>query len=295
MMPFAVWPGPMEGVMHPAFVHAATELKLVDRWMTPFLRISNGVPRRRHLEAFLAPFRAADVPLTVQLMGVDPVPVAAVAAEMAELGACGINLNFGCPSRQVTSGGAGGGALRNPAKMAAMISAVRSALPETVPLSVKMRCAYASESEMPELMKCVVSCGVSQIFFHFRTVAEQYRPVSGGAGRIARAVELAEGVPVIGNGDINSVADAGETVKTGVAGVMCARGWLRDPGLLLRLQGTPDVPEPEAMRRKFFAAAVRFGLRRGQAMELSNFLWGAENPWFETIRALPADGVFELE
>ena len=51
------WPGPMEGVMTPALIRAANELELVSRWMTPFLRITAGAPKRRILDAFLAPFR----------------------------------------------------------------------------------------------------------------------------------------------------------------------------------------------------------------------------------------------
>ena len=100
------WPGPMEGVMTPALLRAAAELNLVQRWMTPFLRVT-GVPKRKHLEAFLAPF-AGEIPVTMQLMGTDPAAVAATAAAAAAIGVKAFNLNFGCPSRQVTSGGAGG-------------------------------------------------------------------------------------------------------------------------------------------------------------------------------------------
>ncbi len=290
-----VWPGPMEGVMGEAFVRAASELGLVDCWMTPFLRVTTGVPHRRRLLEFLEPFLHSNIPVTVQLMGTAPDVVAAMAVEIVRLGACAINLNFGCPSRRVVSGGAGGGALRNPEGMARMICAVRSALPEDVPLTVKMRSGFASPREMPEVLESIVgTCAVSQIFLHFRTVQEQYSPVPDGVERLTRAVELARPVPVIANGDIATIEDARRILQqTGAAGVMCARGWLRDPALLGRLRGE-TWPEPEVMRRCFFAAVVKYGLRRGQAIELSNFLWGAANPWFEVLRKWPENEIFDL-
>ena len=113
--------------MTPALIRAANELELVSRWMTPFLRITAGAPKRRILDAFLAPV-AGTVSVTVQLMGTDPAAVAASAAALAGLGVRAFNLNFGCPSRQVTSGGAGGGALRDPAGMLRMAEAVKAGL-----------------------------------------------------------------------------------------------------------------------------------------------------------------------
>ena len=295
--PVEVWPGPLEGVMREPFLRAAAALHLTDRWMTPFLRLSSAVPRRRRLDAFLAPFLATRLPVTLQLMGTDPAILAETARAAAEAGAAGINLNFGCPSRQVTSGGAGGGVLRRPERMAAILTAVRRALPDTVPLSVKLRCGWEAESEMPAVLDAAAGSGAAdRIFFHCRTVREQYRPVPAPERqrRMARAVARCAPLPVIVNGDIAAAEEGRILVReTGAAGVMCARFWLRDPGLLLRLRGEP-ADDAETLRRRFFRLAARDGLRRGAAIELSNFLWGDANPWFETLRKMAPDAVFDL-
>ncbi|UKI33934.1 MAG: tRNA-dihydrouridine synthase [Lentisphaeria bacterium] len=124
-----IWPGPMEGVMSAPFVRAVNRLGLVERWMTPFLRLTTACPRGQHLKTFLEPFAAGGVPVTVQLMGVDPDVIGEAAARFRDLGAAEINLNFGCPSRQVTGGGAGGGALRHPDALLRMVERVKTFLP----------------------------------------------------------------------------------------------------------------------------------------------------------------------
>lgn len=230
--------------MTPALIRAANELELVSRWMTPFLRITAGAPKRRILDAFLAPF-SGTVPVTVQLMGTDPAAVAASAAALAGLGIRAFNLNFGCPSRQVTSGGAGGGALRDPAGMLRMAEAVKAAAP-SLPLSAKLRTGWSDPAEQETFLPMLARSGCVDLFFiHFRTVAEQYRPVGGRLERLGRAVELAGEVPVVLNGDVDTLEDAEQlsAALPGAAGIMCARGWLRDPYLLRRLEGH-SAPEP---------------------------------------------------
>ena len=128
-MSYEVWPGPMEGVAQEAFVRTANELRLIERWMTPFCRLSCALPHTGKLRSFLAPFAAGNLPVTVQLMGVDPELIAAAAAIFADLGAAGINLNFGCPSNRVTAGNAGGGAWKHPDDILRICAACRKVLP----------------------------------------------------------------------------------------------------------------------------------------------------------------------
>ena len=282
------WPGPMEGVMTPALIRAANELELVSRWMTPFLRITAGAPKRRILDAFLAPF-SGTVPVTVQLMGTDPAAVAASAVALAGLGVRAFNLNFGCPSRQVTSGGAGGGALRDPAGMLRMVEAVKAAAP-SLPLSAKLRTGWSDPAEQETFLPMLARSGCVDLFFiHVRTVAEQYRPVGGRLERLGRAVELAGEVPVVLNGDVDTLEDAEQlsAALPGAAGIMCARGWLRDPYLLRRLEGH-SAPEPETGRERFFRTVVGNGFPVNKSIELSNFIWGRErNPYFRHLVTLP--------
>ena len=127
------------------------------------------------------------------------------------------------------------------------------------------------------------------LFIHFRTVAEQYRPVGGRLERLGRAVELAGEVPVVLNGDVDTLEDAEQlsAALPGAAGIMCARGWLRDPYLLRRLEGH-SAPEPETGRERFFRTVVGNGFPVNKSIELSNFIWGRErNPYFRHLVTLP--------
>ena len=289
------WPGPMEGVMTPALLRAAAKLRLVRRWMTPFLRVT-GVPKRKHLETFLAPF-AGEIPVTLQLMGNDPAAVAATAAAAAGIGVTSFNLNFGCPSRQVTSGGAGGGALRDPEGMIRMAETVKKAIPD-LPLSIKLRTGWSDSAEQERFLPRLTATGCVEAFFvHFRTVKEQYLPVPGREERLARSLELAGAVPVVLNGDVETPEDAAALLDalSGAAGVMCARGWLRDPFLLRRLEGLP-CPGLEAGRETFFRTVTAGGFPVNKSIELSTFIWGKErNPYFRRLVALPPHSLFCAE
>ena len=208
-----VWPGPMEGVASAAFVRAVNSLGLAPRWMTPFIRLSVAVPKKNRVKAFLSPFLDGGVPVTAQLMGTDAGLIVRAAEVCLELGTAGINLNFGCPSRRVVNGGAGGGALKDPGRTAELLASVGEALPG-VPLSVKMRTGWENFSEFDELIDRLLETGTAQKFFiHHRTVAEGYLEIPDRMARFERVGTACKGVPLVLNGDIGSVDDAREVVK----------------------------------------------------------------------------------
>jgi len=278
-----VWPGPMEGVASAAFVRAANSLGLVSRWMTPFVRLSVAVPKKNRLKGFLAPFLGSGLPVTSQLMGTDAGLIARAAELCLELGAAGINLNFGCPSRRVVNGGAGGGALKDPGRAAELLAEVGEALPG-VPLSVKMRSGWRDFAEFDCLIDRLRSTGAAQKFFiHHRTVAEMYREVPDRMVRFEHIAARCADVPLVLNGDIGNADDARELVKrTGVSGVMCARTWMRDPFLLRRIEKN-DAPDPETGREMFYAELVRSGVAGGALIELAKLLFGAADPHFTKL------------
>ena len=133
-------------------------------------------------------------------MGTDPGLLAEAAAAFIELGAAGVDFNFGCPSRRVVSGGAGGGALKNPQWMRKILATTRRMLPTAIPVSAKIRTGWHSPEEMDRIIPEILSDGaVSFLTVHFRTVTEQYQPVPGRERRWARAIQLAAGIPVVLN------------------------------------------------------------------------------------------------
>ena len=275
-----VWPGPMEGVASAAFTAAANRLELVPRWMTPFIRLSSALPGKKTLRYFLAPFLAGGVPVTAQLMGTDAGLIARCAEACLELGAAGINLNFGCPSRRVVNGGAGGGALKDPDRAAELLAAVGEALPG-VPLSVKMRTGWESFAEFDGIIDRLRSTGAAQKFFvHHRTVKEGYAEIPDRMARFEHIAAKCAGVPLILNGDIATADEARKIVtRTGAAGVMCARSWMRDPYLLRRIEKN-DAPDPETGRELFYAELVRSGVAGGALIEAAKMLYGTNHPRF---------------
>lgn len=284
------FPGPMEGVMTPLFCRAFQQLHLTTGWLTPYYRITTHVPKPARLKKFLQPYLEGDLPVIVQLLGTDAGLQAAAAARMLDCGARGINLNFACPSRQVLRSGAGGAMLRDPELMAQILTEIKNALPD-ISLSVKIRCGFENWQECEKIVPALAETGIPDfIAAHFRTVKENYAAVTGGLARLRRIVRLAGTVPVIGSGDVFSGADARKMLETGCAGVMAARGILRDPFLIHNLQ-QPGKRRPAAEKgRQYFFRALQETAKehpeffsRSKFLEYAAMMWGKDSPQFAQL------------
>ena len=230
---------PMEGVMSPWFIRACGRLRLVDHWITPFFSVTGGaVPSKRIIRKRLAPYLETNIPITAQVLGKDPCNVVKCAIHLVQTGlVAGINLNFSCPSTTVTGNGAGAALLDSPKIIEEIISEVRKELPSTVPLSVKLRSGVTVPT-INNVVEAAVNGGADVIIFHYRTKDELYYPVKNGWKRITQAVKAAGTVPLIGNGDIRSVADADRMItETGCYSTALARAFLGAPGLIHQING----------------------------------------------------------
>ncbi len=174
----------------------------------------------------------SEAPRSVQLYGVDPATVeAAVRMLRDEDRADHIDLNFGCPVPKVTRKG-GGAAL--PWKLDLFREIVERAVIAAgpLPLTIKMRKGIdADHLTYLEAGRIAEGAGVASIALHARTAAEFY---SGHAdwSAIAKLKETVADVPVLGNGDIWSAADAvAMMASTGCVGVVVGRGCLGRPWL----------------------------------------------------------------
>ena len=279
-------PGPMEGVMSPEWVRAANCLDLTDRWITPFFRLSQELPRRKYFAAFLQPYNP--VPTVMQLMGTDAGLLAEAACIAEAEGAVGIDFNFGCPSSQVLRHGAGGGILKDPVLAGRILR--RTAAAVKIPVSVKIRCGWDDPAELPFLLEQLLEEPPDMLTLHFRCVKEGYLPVENTERerRFRMAADVIAGrCPLILNGDFYTADDMRSAViRHHAAGAMAARGFLRDPGLLRRADGR-EVEPAEVLRERFFRAVVAQypeGMPPGRAIELCIFLWGKDNPWFQKLR-----------
>jgi nifR3 family TIM-barrel protein len=168
-------------------------------------------------------------PVALQLFGADEQHLAAAAAILTELGADIIDLNCGCPVRKVVKGGAGAALMRDPARIARLVSAMRRAT--DLPLTVKLRSGWdAASINAPLVARVAEEAGADAITIHPRTA------VQGFSGRadwdIIAQVKRAVAIPVIGNGDVSSPHDPWRMMaETGCDAVMIGRATLGNPWL----------------------------------------------------------------
>jgi tRNA-dihydrouridine synthase B len=167
-------------------------------------------------------------PRGVQLFGSDPVLVAEAAQLAVEEGADLIDFNMGCPVAKVCRLGAGAALLKDPAHAARLVEAAAKAV--KVPVTAKLRAGWDAPGEGLEVARRLVDAGASAIAVHARTRTQGF---SGRADwRVITALKEALSVPVIGNGDVASPADAlAMQAETGCDGVMIGRGAMGLPVL----------------------------------------------------------------
>ena len=284
---------PLQGVMTRTFLQAAARLDLIPLWFTPFFSTGGvSVPKRAAILRKLAPYRVRpDLPLVFQLIGHDARSLAATAAGFGEYGVNGINLNFACPSKTVTASGNGAYLLPSPETVFDLTRAAVEAVPEGVSVSVKLRAGWDSPDRIREIVRAVCDAGADWIVFHYRTAAEAYRPVDASerVRRIACAVEVAGSVPVFGNGDIVSSADAESLGRsTGCAGVAVGRGFLSDPWLVRRILSGDENPASEEEKHTFLRLllAGTDSTKRGRNwfLECVKMTYGADSAEFKEAR-----------
>jgi nifR3 family TIM-barrel protein len=215
-------------------------------------------------------------PFVVQLAGCEARWMAEGARVAAGLGADIVDINMGCPAREVTGRLSGSALMRDLDHATALVEAVVNAV--SLPVTLKMRLGWDEESRnAPELARRAEAAGVSLLTVHARTRCQHFNGEADWG--FVRNVTRAVGIPVVINGDILDVASAHAALQaSGAQAVMVGRGacgapWLlgrigaalatgRDPGPPpLRQQGAIALSHLEAMIE---AQGVGTGLRNAR-------------------------------
>jgi nifR3 family TIM-barrel protein len=194
---------------------------------------SRGLVEMNPLTLRMIEFAPDEHPRSMQLYGVDPVAMGIAVRTVVERDlADHIDMNFGCPVPKVTRRG-GGAAL--PYKRRLFERIVRAAVENAAgrPVTVKMRIGIDDERHtFLDAAQRAVDAGVSAVALHARTAAQRYSGTADWSAIARLRDALPAEVPVLGNGDIFSAADALAMVdRTACDGVVVGRGCLGRPWL----------------------------------------------------------------
>lgn len=170
------------------------------------------------------------LPVQVQLLGGDAGRMAGSAESALRAGATSIDINFGCPAPVVNRHDGGASLLRSPCRIREVVQAVRSAVPEDVPVSAKLRLGWDSIDDVHCNVEAAVEGGATWITLHARTRTQGYRPPVFWSH--VGAVREKSPVPVVVNGDIWSESDFVRCREaSGCEHYMIGRGALGNPAL----------------------------------------------------------------
>jgi nifR3 family TIM-barrel protein len=184
-----------------------------------------------------------DRPVAVQIYGSVPSEMRAAAQWLEGYGVSSIDVNMGCPVHKVTRGGGGSALMCDPASTVDLVRSIVEAV--RIPVTVKMRLGWDDQSHSaPFFAREFEKAGVAAVTIHGRT-REQGFGGSVSLDGIRRVVEAIERIPVIGNGDVRTVADAEQMFAlTGCAGIAVGRGALLNPWFFVQLTHWERTGEP---------------------------------------------------
>ena len=184
-------------------------------------------------------------PLAVQIFGSKSGEMAAAAKWLVERGlAESVDINMGCPVRKVVKTGGGSSMMCD--TTGATIDLVRQVVEAVpVPVTVKMRLGWDDTNlSAPYFAREFEKVGVAAVTIHGRTREQGF---GGGVNHdgIRRVVDAVERIPVFGNGDVLSIADAARMIEdTGCDGIAIGRGALANPWIFRQLSNWVDTGDP---------------------------------------------------
>jgi tRNA-dihydrouridine synthase B len=190
-------------------------------------------------------------PFIVQVFGHDPQHFLEASKVIEQLGADGIDINMGCPAAKVVSSCHGAALIRKPELAAELVHAAVKAV--SIPVSVKTRLGWDTVDTLIPFCKALEAAGAQAFAIHGRTFNQKFTGKANWEPIYALKKEVS--VPVIGNGDVYSAADALEKIGN-LDGVMVGRGTFGNPWVMrdiveaLQTRNNPSVATPRSFTDK---------------------------------------------
>ena len=248
-----------------------------------------------------------DQPMAIQLYGHVVEEMRQAARWAQDSGASVVDVNMGCPVRKVVRSGGGSALLCDAGSATALVENIVSAV--SIPVTVKMRLGWDDQTPTaPELARAFEQVGVAAVIVHGRTRAQGFR---GGVSLegIRSVVEAVQSMPVVGNGDVLTIADAARMFEvTGCSAISIGRGALANPFFFRDLDhwamfGT-HAPEPSfdervrVMDRHFQLLLAQRGEQSACLQFRKLIKWyyhfiGYEKPIYHKLINLPSSDVFD--
>jgi len=270
-MPFELHLAPMEGVVDFVLRDMLTEIGGIDHCVTEFIRVTDKLHSPPVLQRYAPEMKMgwktrSGTRIYMQFLGGQAGPLAENAAQAAELGAPGIDLNFGCPAKTVNRHDGGASLLKTPERIFKIVETVRKAVPSEIPVTAKMRLGFDDPSICFENAQAVQAGGAQWLTIHCRTKTDGYKPPAHWEW-IPKIKEQVQ-IPIVANGEIWTVADFWKCYEaTQCEKVMIGRGAVAQPFLFREikesiakkeLNGSPRWQQTKSILPKFFEASTQF-------------------------------------
>lgn len=226
---------PMADVTDPAFRQIIAKYGKPDVTWTEFVS-ADGLAHSEGRKNLLLDLKytEGERPVVAQIFGSNEKNIELAAGLCEELGFDGVDINMGCPDKNINKQGAGTALIKNKEKAIEIIRAAKRGVFK-IPVSVKTRIGYSKKEEMEEWVRAVLEEGVAVLTMHFRTKTEMSKvPADWSLMKDILRIkkELGSNALIVGNGDVYSIKDAKEKADFyGCDGVMLGRAVFGKPWL----------------------------------------------------------------
>lgn len=291
---------PMADVTDAAFRRIVAKYGKPDVLWTEFVAVDGLLSPGKEVLLKDLMYTEEERPIVAQVFGSKPDHFFKVAALIAELGFDGIDINMGCPDKNVEKQGGGASLMKHPKLAQEIIAATKEGAPG-LPVSMKTRVGY-NVVELDTWLPALLDAKPAAITVHARTRKEM-SDVPARWEHIAKAVQIAKGTGtlIIGNGDVKDLGDAQKKAEeTGADGIMLGRAIFGNPFLF---QGSTldEVPiekrfsimlEHTKLFMELLGDVKNFAVMKKHYKAYVNGFDGAKEL---RVRLMDAEGVSEVE